>query len=399
MKAIALLLALSVAPIATAQILRTGESDTLSLRYRGDEALERGDFTSALEDYRRCLEATHGNDPGLLKKIATLHQWMREYTEAKEVLGTVIARNRSDEEAVAALQRMQNSRGLQLSGAYGEGEIDYTTSTYALGASYGGVDWLDLHAGFSKSSKLVYDRSSLWLDAYMFPSYRTYVRFGIQQKEYTYPFSFNAVPDNNAYSHVPDYQLEVGYYYFRENYFSLEAEYFTPGFYWNNGLHANNYKMGGTIRNWIARPVYAKVFVATLHDPDPQSVVTDQATNAISGFGYENITLLGGAVGFDNDRVNMEIKYVPDRDLDRSLNWSLFSTLRVNADAFSVQYDFLYDKYPSSVARGFSSSQVHMFTAIVEPAMSFEMKIGVKTLIRDVTRIAPFLSLQLRTGV
>ena len=191
----------------------------------------------------------------------------------------------------------------------------------------------------------------------------------------------------------------MGYYYFRENYFSLEAEYFTPGFYWNNGLHANNYKMGGTIRNWIARPVYAKVFVATLHDPDPQSVVTDQATNAISGFGYENITLLGGAVGFDNDRVNMEIKYVPDRDLDRSLNWSLFSTLRVNADAFSVQYDFLYDKYPSSVARGFSSSQVHMFTAIVEPAMSFEMKIGVKTLIRDVTRIAPFLSLQLRTGV
>ena len=399
MRITALLVALSFGGIVTAQTNGTVDGSAQSYRHRGDEALEQGDFTAAIRNYSLSLESDRSDDVELQKKIATLHQWIREYGAAKELLGSVIARNPDDAEAVTTLQQLQIRRGLQMTGNVGEEEVDYTTRTYSAGAAYGGVDWLDLHAGFSQSSKLVYDRSDLWLEAYVFPSYRTYIRFGLRQKNYSYPSSTTAVPDNNAYARVPDFQLEFGHYYFKENHFSIEGEYFTPNFYWNNGLRANNYKIGGTIRNWIVRPVYAEVFAAVLHDPDPGSLIMDPATGSIAGFGYENMTLLGGAVGFESDRLSVDLKYVPDRDLDRSLNWSLFSRIRVNMNAFSMQYDFLYDTYPASTTNAFSSSQVHMLTGAVEPAAFLEMRVGVKMLLRDVTRVAPFISLRLKTGV
>ena len=398
MKTSALLVALLIARIAAGQSSGTVNYKEV-FRHQGDDALSLGDFSGAIEFYEKAYEVGGGDDAQLLKRMAALHQWMRDYATAKELLGNVLERNPSDEEADIALRQLQNRRGLQLFGSYGEGEIDYTTRFYRLGAFYGGVDWLDLHAGFSQSSKPGYDRSEASVDAYLFPSYRLYFRFGLREKRYTYPHSRDFPPDDNAYTRVPDYQFEVGYYYVGENYVSLETEYYAPHFYWNNSLQAKNYKIGGTVRNWIVKPVYAKIFAATLHDPDPTSLSFDQVTNTITGFGYEDLTLIGGALGFDNERVSAEVKYVPDRDLDRSLDWSVFSTLRVNANGLSVQYDFLYDTYSSTSVKALSASQVHMLTTTVQPADLLELKVGMKMLVRGTTIVSPFVSLRLKTGV
>ncbi len=375
-----------------------GENKILHQRL-GDEYAEHGDFTSALDEYGLASEAAGDRDVELLKRIATLHQWERHFTEAGEWLGKAIAQNPSDAEAKTDLDRLHSERGLQFLGGYGGGEIDFTRNTYAFSAFYGGVDWLDLHAGYSRSDKLVYDRSNSWVDAYLFPEYNTYVRLGLQLKEYTYPRSINMVPDNNAYSQVPDYQVELGHYYYKENYVSLEFEYFTPNFFWNSGLRAKNFKLGATVRNWIVDPIYAKLFAATLHDPYAQSFIVEPATNVITGLDYENLTLIGGALGFDDGKWNVEFKYVPDRDLDRSLDWSLFSKVRYNTNTFSIQYDLLYDRYPLSQLRDFSSSQAHMVTVITEPAMFLELRTGMKALVRNTTTLNPFVSIRIRTGV
>ena len=366
---------------------------------RAEEAAQRGDFETALTVYQRAYEEGGHNDVNLLKQMATLHLWMREYTEAETLLGVVLEKNPADEEAAATLHHLQDRRGLQFSGSYGEGEIDYTKSSYSVGCFYGGVDWLDLRAGYSQNNRLVYDRSDLWIDAFVFPTYRTYVRIGLRQKNYSYPASAGAIPDNNAYGRVPDYQWEIGHYYFKESYASVEVEYFAPHFYWNNALRADNLKIGGEIRQWIFRPVYARFFAATLRDPNPESVIVEPTSNRITGFGYEHVTLIGGGLGFDNEKVNAEIKYIPDRDLDRSLDWSFFAALQINTSPVRARYDFLYDRYPSASGRNFSWSQVHMVTAIVEPARSLELSIGVKAMVQNITTVLPFATLQLNTGI
>ncbi len=368
-----------------------------ALRQQGDAAVANGDFDSAMSDYYKAFELDGSKDIELLKRIATLRSWKRDYSGARELLGTILERYPSDEEAASSLEALDIRRGLQLSGSYGEGEIDYTRKVFSLRGFYGGVDWLDLHAGYSRSDKPFYNRAEFSFDAYCFPSYRTYVRLGTRQKNYTYPSSSQVPPDNNAYTIVSDYQIELGYYYTTGNHISLEFEYFTPRFYWNNGLRARNYKIGASLRQWIARPVYAKLFAAILHDPDPATLVLGSSSGRITGFSYENAMLIGGAMGFDNDRVNAEVKFIPDRDLDRSLNWSLFATFAFTMNAVKARYDFLYDRYPTT--RAFAWSQVHIISATMEPWPVVAARIGLKTIIQNGTIVIPFVALQINSGL
>jgi tetratricopeptide (TPR) repeat protein len=364
----------------------------------GDEYMERGDFSSAMREYQQVPETVRHRDPSLLKQIATLNERTRHFTQAAEWWGKAIAANPSDAEAMDGLQALQAQRSLRIEGGYGGGEIDYSNKSYNINGFYGGVDWLDLHGGYSRNDKIAYARTNTWLDAYAFPSCDTYLRLGVQRKHYDYPQSAGSSPDNNAYLVVPDYQIEIAHYT-GENYVSIELEYFTPNFFWNQDLRANNLKLGGTIRNWLLRPLYFKFFASTLRDPDPQTFVADAGTGGITGFQYERVAMVGGALGLENGRWNVEIKYVPDRDLDHSLDWSMFGKITFEADRLGVQYDFLYDRYSRSSSNSFQSSQAHMVSMTVEPTRMFAVRAGVKILARESTTLNPFISFRIKTGV
>jgi tetratricopeptide (TPR) repeat protein len=139
-----------------------------ALRQQGDAAITSGDFDSAISDYQKAFELDGSKDIELLKRIATLHSWKRDYSGARELLRTILEQYPSDEEAASSLEALDIRRGLQLSGSYGEGEIDYTRKVFSLHGFYGGVDWLDLHAGYSRSDKPFYNRSEFSVDAYCF---------------------------------------------------------------------------------------------------------------------------------------------------------------------------------------------------------------------------------------
>ncbi len=364
----------------------------------GDACAADGKLPEALNAYEQSSQLRSNRDAGALKKIAEVQTWVRQYSSARTTLGKALRLTPDDGEAESSLRSIALRRSLHLIGSTGGWEVDYARNVQEYGAFVGWADEADLYGGVSRTDRVFYRRTNLWADAYIFPDYRTYIRVGVRYKRYEYPGSINPHPDATAYDHASHVQIEGGYAYGTENSVSLEFEYFRPDFFWNNNLFANNFKVGASLRNSIAGPVYGRLFAALLRDPDPVTVVTDPASGIVNSFSYETLGLLGAGLGYDDGSLSAEVRYVPDRDLDRSLTWSLFARVGYRFARYGVQADLLYDRYPETGARGFTGSRVAMVTLLAEPWDFVEMRGGVKALTRLTTEIAPFLLVRLKTG-
>lgn len=364
----------------------------------GEEYVRGGKLTDALQALARSSELKGDTDPETLKRLATIGGWTRRFTDADQWLQKAVRLAPEDHEAVSALQNLRFQRSLHILGSAGGWDVDYVSRATEVGAFVGWVDWLDLYGGYSRVDKIFYRRNDLWADAYFFFEYQFSVRLGGRIKKYEYPVSLSATPDQSAYADVPDVQIEGTYAIDEGNTLSLELEYFTPNFYWNNSLRADNTKITVSVQHWLLHPFYAKIFAALLKDPDPSSFIADPATQSVLSFGYEKTSLFGGALGLDDGRLKAEIKYVPDRDLDRSIGWSIFGRIRYEFDSFGVQYDMLYDRYSQLSSPDLAASHVNMFTLLLSPLRGLEIRAGAKVLTKERTDLAPFLYIRLRTG-
>jgi tetratricopeptide (TPR) repeat protein len=397
MKFLWLLLLIPSAAFAQSGSLQTMEKS--SRMQEGDALVRENKFEEAVDAYRGAVGVSHDVDAQALLRIAEVHSWMRNYAAAKATIAEGLERDPENQDFQNARSEIERRRGTHVMLGVGGNEIDFTRSVWGARAWYGGVDWLDIEAGTSQTDKEVYRRSNMWMNAYLFPHYLAYVRIGLQQKSYVYPQSTIALPDDNAYGTVPDVQLEVGYHYRGEDYAALEWEFFTPNFYWDRGVRARNYKIGGVVRNRIAGPVYGQVFAAILHDPDPESFALDISTRSIASFSYAPHTLVGGALGLTDGNWAGEIKFIPDRDLDRSLAWSLIGSVQYNTGGVTLRYDGLYDRYPASSSRQAAAAQAHMLTGSFDVLPAFALTPGVKVLLRDGTFVVPLLSAHLKTSL
>jgi tetratricopeptide (TPR) repeat protein len=373
--------------------------DAASYRQAGDIYASEGKLTEALQAYEKSLELLGQPDADILKRMATLGTWTRKYNDAEQWLNRALSATPDDAEAREVLTDIRLRRSMHLFGSTGGWEIDYADAATETGLFLGWLDWLDLYGGYSSVDRQFYRRTNLWADAYLFPAYDFYVRVGGRSKRYDYPATINSKPDDNAYRNVPAVQLEGAYMHGDGNSVSLEVEYFQPNFYWSPSVKANNVKVTAAVQNWLVRPFYAKVSAALLRDPDPRRFTVDPVTKAVQGFEYETLGLLGGALGVEKGPVNVELKYVPDRDLDRSVRWSIFGKLSYRSENLGVQYDLLYDRYARTEGRGFSASRVNMLTVFFSPAHFLEVRSGAKILSNETTRVAPFVYVRVKTGV
>jgi len=365
----------------------------------GDAYVAGGDLPDAIRAYERSSELQGGRDPEALKKLAVVQEWTRQYASAAQSLRRSLELNPGDDNARSSLRAIGTLRSLHVFASAGGGEIDNARNVQELGGFVGWVDWLDLYGGVSRTDRTFYRRTNRWADAYIFPDYRLYLRIGFRSKSYEYPATINPNPDNSAYHQATHIQVELGYTYGIENTLSLEVEYFRPTFFWNRDLTAGNVKVGASIRATIAGHVYGRLFASVLRNPDPDTFVMDAASHAALSFGYETVSLIGAGVGYDDGRFSAEVKYVPDRDLDRSLQWSVFARARYMSGQFGVQGDLLIDRYPETQGRTISTSRVAMLTVIAEPWQFLDMRAGVKALTTLTTEFSPFLSLRVKTGI
>lgn len=373
--------------------------DAESYRQAGDTYVSEGRLTEALQAYEKSLELLGRPDAEILKRMATVGTWTRKYDEAERWLNRALRAAPDDAEAREVLTDIRLRRSMHLFGSTGGWEIDYAEAATETGIFLGWVDWLDLFGGYSSVDRQFYRRTNLWADAYIFPGYDFYVRVGGRSKRYDYPASIKSQPDENAYRNVPAVQLEAAYMHGDGNSLSLELEYFRPNFYWSPSVKANNVKVTAAVQNWLVRPFYAKVSAALLRDPDPRRFAIDPLTKAVQEFEYETLGLLGGAIGVEKGPMNIELKYVPDRDLDRSVRWSIFGKLSYRTENVGFQYDLLYDRYAQTEGRGFSASRVNMLTVFFSPAHFLEVRSGAKILSNETTRVAPFVYVRVKTGV
>ena len=225
-------------------------------------------------------------------------------------------------------------RDFHILGSAGGWEIDYTTNNYSLGFFLGWNDQHDFYTNYSMIDKVYYRRSNLTFDAFWFFQKNTYLQIGAGIKNYDYPFEINPDPDNSSYDQVPTFQIEYGNYFFDENYFNLGFEYFRPNFYWDENLRANNFKFSGSIRYWLIEPFYGKFYLAFLHDPDPETFVINKQEENIYEFSYQQQFLAGGAIGLSANNLNLELKYLPNRDLDNSITHSIFTKIKYTWNHF-----------------------------------------------------------------
>jgi len=365
----------------------------------GEAYLEEGKLVRAADAYRLASDLTGNSDITSLKRLATLEMWTRQFTDARSRLERGLQLNPADGELRGDLADLNTQRSLHLFGFFGSSDVDFTKRAFQAGLFIGYIDWLDAYASYTMTDRIFYQRATASVDAYVFPVHWFYVRISARLRQYTYPEGETTRPDENAYSQVPAGQIEAGFNYGRVNTFSFEAEYFRPNFYWNPALNAHNVKLSVGVTQWIAGPIYVKVFAALLRDPDPASFIADGKTNLIQSYEYEQVGFLGGGIGFDNGPLTAEARYVPDRDLDRSIAWSIFGRIGYHWESFSIRYDMVFDRFAGTSSRGVPSSRVDMITAGFRPLRAVELSAGAKALNTDRTEIIPFVALLIRTGL
>jgi hypothetical protein len=135
------------------------------------------------------------------------------------------------------------------------------------------------------------------------------------------------------------------------------VEYFRPTFFFDTGSHADNIKTG--VEAYYITPIdglFAKVMYALLRDPDPDKTEIKGRNNTATAAGtatqtsvvYRTTSLLGGALEMEKGRWQGEIKYLPNRDLDNSYDYSFLTNVAYRfTSKISVRADYVYDKYSS----------------------------------------------------
>ncbi|MEW6509779.1 MAG: hypothetical protein AB1428_02340 [Bacteroidota bacterium] len=365
----------------------------------GDASKADGNLRDAAIAYERSSALRGHHDPEALRRLAEVQEWMRRYTAVRQTLTYALRQQPDDEEVKAWLESIGRRRSIHFFGSSGGWEADYARNVHELGAFVGWLDRADLYGGWSQTDRVFYRRTNLWSDAYLFLDYRTYLRVGLRDKKYEYPAAINPSPDHSSYARSYHVQVEVGYTYGKDNSVSLELEYFRPKFFWNNTLRADNMKATLNLRNTISGPFYGRLFAAILRDPDPANLQIDPMSGSLQSFAYEKVWLIGAGAGYDDGRFAAEVKYVPDRDLDRSLSWSIFCTARYMMGRYGVRGDLLFDKYRVVPGRTFGSSNVAMLTLLAEPWDMLELRAGVRVLSKPISETAPFLHFRLKTGL
>lgn len=345
-----------------------------------------GKFEEAIREYKKVLALKGGKDTDTMINIATVYRWMRQYQLSKKWLQHVLSIDPANREAREDLENLRLRRGLHLFFNYGATEVDYTNKVYEGKIFVGVIDEADIYAGYSKSERIFYSRKKTFGRVYWFPRYTTYLKIEFYSKDYDYPNLPNFAPDSNCYDKVPGFEVEISHSLGRNYRVSLFTEFFSPNFYWDPATKANNLKVGGQIEVEWLNFLNTTLFLHLLRDPNPETFQVDKIKGKVLNLDYQMQYLIGGGIDLDYYPIELSFKYIPNRDLDRSLESSYFFTAAVTAEIknYPVKFrvDFLHDKYSRYSYLSGQTSRVIMLSLLTQPFKNVDLQIGVKNLRR-----------------
>lgn len=378
----------------------------------GDAYRNNGRLNESIEQYK-AAEKLSGPDSELYKKMGTAYKWKRDYPAATGFFEKALELNPGDAEAAEDLESIKRKRGFAVRVSIGGWEPDYTTESFEVALSYSGLRNLELNAGYGYADQIFYERTKLFASAYYFYSGHSYLKLYAARKDYDYPAASTQLqPDSNAYDAVPAYEVELSHWLSHRLRATLAYEFFTPSFFHDPDSTANNHKVSGEL--YYLTPIEGlrlKAIGAVLRDPDPDksqvkkpddlsTPLIDESV-ASTNIIYQTQTFFGGAVEYAKDRWNAEIKYLPNRDLDSSYDWSIIAGFAYRiTDALTGRLDYVHDKYSSESNLAGKTADVYMASAYYALNPSVDIGAGYKRIeLPGEDKNAFFLTLTYRTGM
>jgi len=356
----------------------------------GDIYRKEGRLEDSIGEYASARKLG-GENPELMKNMGDVYKWMRRYKDASASYTRAIALDPNDREAREDLADLERRKGLRLRLTTGGWEPDYTTTSYEGMVSYGGIDGLDLNAGYGYADQVYYKRDKAYANGYYFYNPTSYIKLGASYKIYTYPTDpllNKPNPDSNSYKDVPSVEAEVSHWFNRSFRGTLGYEYFRPNFFFDTSTYANNHKISAEA--YYITPLQflrLELMYALLIDPDPNTTtIKGRNLNEPPGvlapstnIRYEAQSLVGGGIDIVKDRWTGDVKYMPNRDLDSSYEYSIFAGVGYGfTDRLSGRFDYVHDRYSSKSIYSGHTADVYLVSVYYRLNPSLDLGVGYK---------------------
>lgn len=381
-------------------------------KLRGDVFRRTGRLKDAIYEYDRAKQLGM-DDNELHKGYATAYRLLREYVKAEAEYKRALEIKPDDREAAEDLDALQKRRGFKVKLMAGGSEADYTKRNYEVSAAFSGFLKTDINAGYSYADQIFYTRDKIYANAYYFFEPTSYVKSGVSRKDYNYPVdpALQAPnPDSNSYDMVYAAELEVSHWFTPKVRVTGGYEFFRPNFFHDRGTSVINHKVSGDAYYITGYdPLRLKAMFSVLRDPDPSktfikgrglnmplgqfatatSVV--HQTQALAGFGAE----------LQYPSLSVDLKYMPNRDLDSSYSYSIFAGLGYDfTDKINGRIDYLHDAYSNKSIYAGKTANVYMLSVMYAVSPYSDVGLGYKRIdIPNRIDNAFFVNLTLKTGL
>lgn len=289
----------------------------------------------------------------------------------------------------AAENKPQDDR-LSIDFWYGGWEPDYTKTAYEAMLTYQAAEKLRLNAGYGDAEQVYYDRTKFFAGGYYFYQDYSYLRAHYNRKKYEYPVVPGTVtpnPDSSSYDTVPRYEFEISHYFNKDLRGGLSYELSRPNFFHDKSTTITVHKLSAEVIMAASSILRPKLFASTLRDPDSRKTEIRGRDNAATPLGVSPVTsvtfkttsLLGAAVEYVENTWEAEIKYLQNRDLDNSYDYSLLSNVSYKIDGNSkLRLDHVYDKFSNESNLSGRTANVYMASYYYQITPSTKFGVGVK---------------------
>ncbi len=342
---------LSAAGAARAEDVRSDLAEADALRRGGDPGRALARYQAALAGGARRSDALH--------RIGQCHEALGDWQAAEDAYQRALAADPGNGEIREDLDGLRRRRGLALRADLGGTEPGTSRQAFEGVARYGGVDHVELQAGYSYSDQVYYWSNRGFVTAYRhYGSEGSYVKGDATLRKYDYPVDPTVrrpAPDSNAYDWVPRGELELSHAFGPALRAGVQYQLFPASFFYDPSSWTVNQKLAGEVTLRPTEVVRVGVVAAVLRDPDPRRTEIRGRPSPVTGavaprtsVVYRSTSLFGGKVGVEVDRLGLELQYLPNRDLDNSYAWSLLSTLDLRlTDRLDLRLQEVHDRYAS----------------------------------------------------
>jgi hypothetical protein len=364
------------------------------IRARADSLRKQGDYEAALEAYHSEMTLTGETADGW-KHIGWTQKALRRFADAEASLRKATALDPTDREAQDDLESLHLSRGLRLDARMGGTEPGTSKNAFEGELVYGGFNRLELHAGGSWTDNIFYDAVKGYANAYWFYSRDSYVKADFTLRRYSYTGVNRPTPDSNAYDRVPRGTLEVSHWFDQRIRAGLEYQLFAPNFFYDHSTHMLNHKLTGELEARLGGGFTAGIAASLLHDPDPAATLIlgrpvpgAPAGTVCPGAGqpdcaaatrvvFRNEFLLAGSLSYEGEAWGAGVKYIPNRDLDSGLDWSIISSVDLRPlDRLSFNFQWVFDRYSTSAGPAFAGQNGNIWWATVRYQLTRPLALG-----------------------